>query len=496
MSMTLTPGLVACPPRFATPRDPGRETLGGQVAEVARRLRTPLMPHQQLVADVALEVEDGELVYSEIVMVIHRQSGKTTLVVAKTVNRMLTISRLYGPQRSTYVAQKRLDARRKLERDFAPALRRSSAFPELTNPRARPVRPTEWRLSLNNGSECIELGPDNYWQIGVPSESGGHGDTLDDATIDEARFLEDNEVEEGLLPSTITRRSPQLWVLSTPGRAKSYYLWRKVRSGRAAAESGDHGRVAYFEWSAPDDVNDVAGWGDPDVWRACMPALGRTITLERVQSLWESALRDGQEGIDSFRRSYLGQWPEVPTLLDERAAAAGDLDVARWAELADREADRGKSPVFAVAVSPDRAWATVAVAWRRADGSTHVGIVENAPTTAWVAERVASAVRKWRGKVVAAPDAADLVPTAEALTWSDERRAHAALDDAITAGSVRHDDDPDLNAAVAAVTWRASGDGRKFNRKTATDITPAHAAALALLAATSARPKAPILIVS
>jgi hypothetical protein len=50
-----------CPPLFATPRDPARETLGGAVAEIAEQLGTPFMPWQRQVADVALEL--GVLVH-------------------------------------------------------------------------------------------------------------------------------------------------------------------------------------------------------------------------------------------------------------------------------------------------------------------------------------------------------------------------------------------------------------------------------------------------
>jgi hypothetical protein len=422
--MTPTPGSLACPPRFGTPRDPLRETLGGQTGEIARRLGQPLMPHQQLVADVALEVEDGRLVYDEVVLVIHRQAGKTTLVVAKTLNRLVPMARLYGPQRSTYVAQTRGAARRKLERDFSPMLRRSKAFTEITNPRQRPKRSTEWRMSLNNGQECIEVGPDCYWQIGVPDESSGHGDTLDDSTIDEARFLADDEVEEGLRPSQITRENAQMWVLSTPGKEKAYYLWRKVLAGRQACETGNHGRVAYFEWSAPDEVDDEAGWGDPDVWRACMPALGHTIGLDKVQSEWDRARRGGQEGIDTFRRAYLAQWPVIPVLPEDREAKGEGIEWSLWAALADPDAQRGPKPAFGVAVAPDRSWAAVAVAWLRPDGKHYVMVADYRPTTTWVAARVADLVERWGGAVVAPRDAIDLTPATK-LTLEETHRAQS-----------------------------------------------------------------------
>ena len=46
-----------CLPRWGTPRRLERASLGPRVAEVAAKLGTPLMPWQQYVADVALEVD-------------------------------------------------------------------------------------------------------------------------------------------------------------------------------------------------------------------------------------------------------------------------------------------------------------------------------------------------------------------------------------------------------------------------------------------------------
>ena len=97
-------------PRFGTPRDLSRVTLGHEVGEVARRLRKPLMPWQQHAVDVALEVDPdtGELFYEEVVLSVPRQSGKTTLLIALMVWRCLHMCRRLGtPQTVTYLAQTR-----------------------------------------------------------------------------------------------------------------------------------------------------------------------------------------------------------------------------------------------------------------------------------------------------------------------------------------------------------------------------------------------------
>jgi hypothetical protein len=73
-----------------------------------------------------------------------------------------------------------------------------------------------------------------------------------------------------------------------------------VDAGRAVAASGMTDGLAYFEWSAPDDAEP----GDPETWRGCMPALGRTVD-ERTIAADMAAMAPAQ-----FRRAYLNQWPD------------------------------------------------------------------------------------------------------------------------------------------------------------------------------------------
>jgi len=456
MAATMTkPGSTRCSPRFATPRDPQRETLGPAVGEVARRLGRPLMPWQQSVVDVALELDDdGSYHYDEVVLTIPRQSGKTSLVFAVIVHRLVVLARQLGRQRVTYTAQQRQKARLKLERDFAEILRESTkSFTEITHVRLRPQRPTEWKLSLNNGAENIQFGRGNYLQIDAPSRTGGHGDTLDVGVIDEAFAHEDDTIETGMSPSMVTRASRQLVVLSTAGDGRSKYLWRKVLAGRNACESGHHGRTAYFEWSAPDDADPA----DPATWWACMPALGFTITERTIEGEWEKALRNGQEGIDQFRRSYLNQWPEVPVLEDVSAQSSIDFD--GWLLLADPGAPRGDKPVFGVDIGADRL-AHIAVAWRRRDDRVQVMLADTGLSPLATSERLAQLAADWKGPVMLGGPAAALegeVPRARVVSSAEFAAACGRFDDLVRDGKVRHGNQPVLNDSVRDASWRAFG---------------------------------------
>jgi hypothetical protein len=333
-----------------------------------------------------------------------------------------------------------LAARKKLERDFANALRVSRSFREVPHARARPTKATEWRLSLNNGSEAIQFGLGNFLQIDAPSRTGGHGDTLDDGTIDEAFSQEDDTVEGAMRPAMATRKNAQLWVISTAGDARSRYLWRKVLAGRAATDAGEHGRVCYIEFSAPDDADP----GSPATWWGCMPALGITVTEQFIQGEWDRAQRKGAEGIATFRRAYLNQWPEVPNLGDEGA----DRDVQAWLELADPLVERGK-PVFGVDVDTARqVW--IGAAWRRADGLVQVELIPSEDVTPLTLEdRVARLREKFSAPVGCGGTTGDLAGGTIVKT-SEFAAACGTFTDLLSARQIRHGNHPPLNLAVAA----------------------------------------------
>ena len=433
------------------------------------------MPWQQDLVNVAYEYDpaSGAFRYNEVDVTVPRQSGKTTITLAKKVYRLTVLARQLGPQRSTYTAQSRLKARQKLEKDFAELLRASSSFREIENAKARPQKATEWRMSLNNGSESIQFGRGSFLQIDAPSRTGGHGDTLDDGTIDEAFAHEDDTIEAGMRPSMATRRNAQLWVISTAGDARSKYLYRKVLAGRAAYGSGNHGGVCCVEYSAPDDADP----GDPAVWWSCIPALGITIPESFIHGEWERAQRKGQEGIDTFRRAYLNQWPEVPVLAD---GFGGAFRMDLWNSLAAETAPPVVRPTFGVATAPDREWCAVATAWRDAAGVAHVAVEgDYRRGTAWVGQRVAELRERWGGRVLVDTASRGLLENVDEPSQQEQARAHNYLSDAVEAGALRHFDESALNVSVRGAAWRPLNETRVLDRRGSADISPLVAAALA-----------------
>ena len=406
------------------------------------------MPWQQHVADVALEVNPatGRLAYRRVILTVPRQSGKTTLMLAAFLHRSLGMG---GPQVSAYGAQNGLDARVRLQREWhKESLQSSAALRDTYTP------------SWTTGAEALLFHNGSRLQIVAGTEKSGHGQTLDLAMVDEAFAQRDGRLEQALSPAMITRPEPQLWFISTAGSPTDTWFRDKVERGRQSVDGNDG--LAFFEWSAPAaaDINDRAAW------RACMPALGHTIS--------EAVIAAECLGMapDEFRRAYLNQWVD--------RGADGAFDDAAWSALADPQAERGRAPAFAVSCAADGSWSAVAVAWRRLDGHAHVMISDYRPGTAWVADRVSALVEQWGGSVTVDTPSRGLVGKAKHPSDADQRIAQAALATAVEGATVRHGNQPELTFAVRHAAWVASGDGRKLDRKGSSDISPLIAAALAV----------------
>lgn len=487
------------PPRFSTPRHPDRPTYGHEVAAIAQAMRTPLMPWQRHAVDVALEYDPqtGDLIYSEVVLTVPRQCGKSLLIFLLFVWRMTVVARRWESQTATYLAQTRTAARKKLERDFAKRLRSCPGFREIRNPRARPIKYNQWKLSLNNGAEHILFGGDNYLQIEAPSDTASHGDTLDMPVIDEAFSHRDDAVEQAVEPAMMTRRAPQLWVVSTAGNEKSVYLWRKVLAGREACRTGKHGAVCYLEWSAPEGID----FDEPGAFHTYHPAVGHTITEARLRALLDKARRnpdavdeDGDDpGEDGFRRAYGNMWVRTPVL----GEAARPTAIPGWDALMRDRADPESKLVgrlaLGVGVSPDGASACIAVAGRRADGTPQVEIIERSDGAWWIEKRIADVVAKHGPAALgydAGGPAAAMAPEIERgagtcpVVKLNGRAYSAACEAFVTAckeDRVRHVGQTWLATSVGGAAKRVTGQGWVWDWRAATaDLSPLVAATVAL----------------
>lgn len=431
--------LSLCEPRWATPRRLERQTLGPAVGALARTLGQPLMPWQQQVADVGLELlADGRPAYRSVVFTVPRQSGKTTLILGWELQRALGWAQILGQaQRIIYSAQTGKDAREKLLEDQVPLL----------DPHKRLLGVK--RVIRTNGSESVQWTNGSRLSLLASGDDSGHGKTLDLGVKDELFKDVDMRRDQAMNPAMATRPHAQSLTASTMGTSESLALNAEVEIGRAAVEEDRSTGVAYFEWSAApeDDPSDPATW-----WR-CMPALGRTITLEVVEDAY------GKLPLEEFKRAYLN----IPTAADDRVIPAK----AWMAVCGEVEAT---ADVFALDVNPERSSAGIVAV----GSGPVVEVIDYRAGVGWLVERCVELHSRYNAafaldKTGPAGSFIDeltrrQVPLIE-LDGRSMQHASASFFDAVIGEQVSVRRNADLDAAVAGAAKRPVGDAWVWGRK-------------------------------
>jgi hypothetical protein len=365
------------------------------------------MPWQQDLLDIALECDDGgHLVYRECRLTVPRQSGKSTLLLAKNVQRMVDAKAFGGRQNLLYTAQTRKAAKKKLLDDWVPDLRAALRF----NGR--------WKERKTIGEEAICWENGSLWGIEANTETAGHGGTLDAGDIDEAFAAVDDRTEQAMEPAMMTRRSAQLWIVSTAGTERSVYLRGKVDSGRLMAEQGVDEGVLYVEYSADEDADPE----DPATWWACMPALGHTVTEDTVRAALEKAKADVDNGgLGKFCRAYLNLW--VPSGYGNQVIPAAD-----WAAVTDPGSEiAGDWMVWCLDVAPGSRAAAIAVAGPRRDGLAHGEVADYREGDGWAVGRLVELRDRWGPRPVVldpAGPAGALLPALREAGFIEPDRDH------------------------------------------------------------------------
>jgi hypothetical protein len=339
-------------------------------------LGQPLMPWQQHVMDVALEVDPstGLLAYRSYVVIVGRQNGKTTMVRSKLAHRALGFGR---PQSSIYTAQTADKAREKWRYDQVEVFQASPLNEMIADVT---LRLNNERLTWKNGS----------WHKPVtPSQkTGGTGDSIDEPVVDEAWAI-DASLESAMRPTMSTREQPQFGIVSTGKRQPkgehssrfASWLRGKQREGRARCEAGIDSNIAFFDYSAPRDMDP----GDPATWWSCLPALGHMQQERAIAADFDNGMELGD-----FCAEYLGWWE------DESALQWQVIPQQRWAEVADRDLKPGYPMAFAIDTNPDRGTSIGSAGPALAGQRMCVEVVEHRPGTGWVVARAVQLVERWR----------------------------------------------------------------------------------------------------
>lgn len=408
---------------------------------------------------------DGNWSAFEVGLIVPRQNGKGSILEARE---------LYG---LVAVEEERLIVHSAhLFKTAKEAFHRILRLLQSTDDLKRKIKKVTW----TRGDEGIEMVDGSRLNFVARSKGGGRGLSGDCLILDEAFALTDDHIE-ALMPIMSARDNGQIWYTSSPPLDA---ITGEVLFGvKARGEAGDP-VLAWFDWGADRD----ADIDDREVWARTNPALGIRISEEAVEREHRTMKPEG------FGRERLGIWPAT--------AGTAVISAEQWQALADPDSRVGGEVAFAVDAQWNRGVSSIAAYSVRPDGLGHVELVAQGPGTAWVVPWLTTRVKKYRPVAIAidakgpagsllaelekvgitvpadldAPERGDLAVPASA----DDTAAVGQFLDAVTDGTLRHFDQPELNMAIDAARTKPRGDAQVWTRRTASsDISPLVAATLA-----------------
>lgn len=350
------------PARYATPITPGLAHRGRQVAYIARVLGMPLFPHQQQIVDTATQLNPpGSWLtfrYQKVVLVLPRQTGKTTVT-----NPVLVDRAQWMPNRQILTtAQLGKDASARWS-DLADRVEASPL-----------VRHT--RIKRGNGQEVLTFPNRSLVKPFAPGPTAGHGYSPETVLIDELwAFMaaEAEELKTGLLPAMQTKRDRQLWLISAAGTQQSEWLNEEIEQGRASVNDPTS-KTAYFEWSADEDADPY----DPRTWEF-HPGLDGLITIDD--------LREASKPENNKRPAWLRNYMNRQSWSTETVVAIDLFDKLKGEQVTPNPSTIALS--YDVAV--DRSSSTIYAGWTDELGRTNVRVWKSDAGAEWVAELVAAA---------------------------------------------------------------------------------------------------------
>lgn len=331
-------------------------------------------------------------------------------------------------------------------------------------------------IRFHNGSRILFGARERGFGRGIPG--------VDVLIFDEAQILSDRALSNMLATMNTSRFGLQLYIGTPPKPEDMSESFTRMRKEALAGTLTDG---AWIEFGADED----ADGDDRKQWRKANPSYPKRTPVQSLLRL-KRKLTEAD-----WMREGLGIWDVI--------GAQSVLDPILWHAAADPSSMAIDRLSLAIAVSPDRSVATVALAGQRADDLWHVEVDEQRAGTSWVVDYVAERCERNNIRAVvidAQSQAASLVDDLQqrgvkvtVTTLRDLATACGGLYDAVAEERVRHIDQPLLNASNGAGGKRLVFNGEAWvwsSKHAALDITPTQAVTLALWGSQNSNVKKPV----
>lgn len=474
-------------------------SAGQEAVDLARMAGLGLDSWQEFALEGSMgERLDGRWAAFEVGVEVARQNGKGRTLEARELFELVLLSEDRLVIHSAHLFKTALEAFRKM-------LRAIESCPDLD----RLVQ----RVSKSHGEEGIEFTNGSRIQYSARTQDGGRGLTGHLVVLDEAMKLS-TEVMGALMPTLRAVPNPQIWYTGSAVDQASMDHGLVFAAVRKRGLQGGDPSLAWFGWEAvnpatgepfehPEDV-DMESAADPAVWASANPALGDRISVEHM----EKEHRSMDPRTFAVELLCVGDWPDPDPDAERKVSAEA------WNACADPRSQPIGAVCFSFDLPPGRGSAVIGSAGRRADGLSHVEVVEHRSGTDWLVERMVGLVDRnaTSGITVAKQSPAmSLVPALERALQSsnlppdartgkrvrvvevaDQAKACGVFYDAVQDRALVHLGTTELAAAVRGAQTRQLGDSWLWSRRSsAVNIAPLVAVTNALWGLATIEPPAP-----
>jgi phage terminase large subunit-like protein len=348
----------AIKPRLHSPLLKGK-TMGDQIAELAEKIKVPLLPWQKFVLDDMMKVDaKGNFVRKSNLILVARQNGKTHLARMRVIWGLF-----YGNEKNHLIMSSNRGMALTSFRDIAWTIEHN----DFLKSQVKAIR-------YANGTESIELLNGARLDVVAATRDGSRGRTADFLWIDELREIEE-EAFRAATPVTRARPNSQSLFTSNAGDAFSTVL----NDMRERALSYPPKSFGFYEYSAPQycKIEDRAAWA------LANPALGHTITEDAIEESIATS------PIESTRTETLCQW--IDSL--QSPWPHGVLEATSNSELT---MSPGPLTYFAFDVSPSRRNASLVAGQLLPDGKIGFGLLQTWESAVAVDDlKIAVDVKSW-----------------------------------------------------------------------------------------------------
>lgn len=284
---------------------------------------------QRLVAVRLLEHDaDGKLVWRSLLLSMARQLGKSTLLAAILMWRLIAGRDLFGEEQLLLHTARQADAAREVQRDGRVWAK---------------ARPEDFKVTEANGKEAIEHRETRSRWL-ARAEDAAYGLSATTALADEAWDIQAATVDEGIEPTLVEHEQPQLLLTSTAHRRATSLMPSRRAAAVAALDAAEDGDLL-IEWSAQRAVDPA----DPTVWRLASPhwtkQRERDITRALARAMSGETLDPNEpDPVESFRAQWLNIWP----VASFRGKGDDLVDPEAWKALRDPDLETVGPLVLAV----------------------------------------------------------------------------------------------------------------------------------------------------